>query len=234
MRTLSPLQCLPLHIVELILDYVASSSRLQFDGISITSLSYAKVPARLYAKELIVNVDVRGIYSGATLKELSQKCFIDDAFPMVHSIRFYLHLSSAAGHQAFIAIASPDTDSNISTFAERIKLMTPMLKNIIILLVLDANGPHSPAQQLESLVAQLSRLAVDIAYNIGHQPVILDQKLCGLRSLTYVNFVSTDGGEQIMHLARHNSSTLRFLYILLATTIKITDLIQGDDGSYVQ
>ncbi|KAJ2872469.1 hypothetical protein GGH93_003983 [Coemansia aciculifera] len=152
---------------------------------------------------------------------------------MVRSIRFYLHLPSATEHQAFIAITSPDTDSSISTFVERIKHMAPMLKNISILLSPDDNRPHSPAQQLNILAAQLSHLAVDIAYNIRHQSVILDQKLCRLRRLAYVIFDSNEGGEQIMHLARRSASTLQFLDILLTTNIDTTDLIHNNDGSYV-
>ncbi|KAJ2751547.1 hypothetical protein GGI19_004411 [Coemansia pectinata] len=211
-----------------ILDYDRSTpSSLQ------TSLRYAKAPAHLYAKELKISVDVQGVYSGAALKELSRRCFINHAFPMVRSIRFYLHLPSGTEHQAFIAITSPDTDSSTSTFVERIKHMAPMLKNISILLSPDDNRPHSPAQQLNILAAQLSHLAVDIAYNIRHQSVILDQKLCRLRRLAYVIFDSNEGGEQIMHLARRSASTLQFLDILLTTNIDTTDLIHNDDGSYV-
>ncbi|KAJ2859051.1 hypothetical protein GGH94_006311 [Coemansia aciculifera] len=212
-----------------ILDYDRSTpSSLQ------TSLGYARVSAHLYAKELKISVDVRGVYSGGALKVLSRRCFINHAFPMVRSIRFYLHLPSATEHQAFIAITSPDTDSSISTFVERIKHMAPMLKNISILLSPDDNRPHSPAQQLNILAAQLSHLAVDIAYNIRHQSVILDQKLCRLRRLAYVIFDSNEGGEQIMHLARRSASTLQFLDILLTTNIDTTDLIHNNDGSYVQ
>ncbi|KAJ2826629.1 hypothetical protein FBU31_003396, partial [Coemansia sp. 'formosensis'] len=43
MRTISPLEMLPLHIIELILDHVAGSSRLQFDGVSVASEEYAKL-----------------------------------------------------------------------------------------------------------------------------------------------------------------------------------------------
>ncbi|KAJ2061962.1 hypothetical protein GGI17_002730 [Coemansia sp. S146] len=43
MRTLYPLQVLPLHIIELILDYVAGNSRLQFGGVSCGSDEYVRL-----------------------------------------------------------------------------------------------------------------------------------------------------------------------------------------------
>ncbi|KAJ1925567.1 hypothetical protein GGI09_000542 [Coemansia sp. S100] len=41
MRTLSPFQILPSHVVELIVDHVVGSSRLQFDGVADSSEAYA-------------------------------------------------------------------------------------------------------------------------------------------------------------------------------------------------
>ncbi|KAJ2750886.1 hypothetical protein GGI19_004841 [Coemansia pectinata] len=153
---------------------------------------------------------------------------------MVRSMEFLFAVPSAPDQQVFIAVTSADTESNISAFVERIKHMTPMLKKISILPFPDDNGPHFPVHQLNSLFAQLYQHAVDIAYNIGHQPVILDQKLCGLRSLVYSSSNLQDRGKQIMELARRNVSTLQLLDINVDAIINITDLIQNADGSYAQ
>ncbi|KAJ2874449.1 hypothetical protein GGH93_002413 [Coemansia aciculifera] len=84
------------------------------------------------------------------------------------------------------------------------------------------------------LVAQLSRHAVDIGYNIGRQHVIFDQQLNGLRSLSYSSFDSAHIGEQIFQLAQRNSSTLQSLKVSGNAITDVSGLLQNTDSSYVQ
>ncbi|KAJ2107748.1 hypothetical protein GGI16_001413 [Coemansia sp. S142-1] len=284
MRTPSPFQILPLHIVEQILDYVVGSSRLKFDCVCLGSDEYtwllmplliacpsfalpifsrifrfysmeltgfvdnsrdmppslkailidAGYPAHLYAKALTVSVDVRDIYSGAALRVLSSEPYITRTFPMVRSISFLFSLPSATEQQTFIATTSPDAESNISAFVKRVKQIATKLEKIGIIISPHDNGPPSPVQQLNDLVQQLCQQAVDIEYEVSRQPVILDQRLNGLRNLVYVSFDSTDGGEQIVQLVRRNASTLQSLDVLESTLTNVNGLILNDDGGYMQ
>ncbi|KAJ2879299.1 hypothetical protein H4R27_005389, partial [Coemansia aciculifera] len=285
MREPSPLQVLPLHIVELILDYVAGSSRLQFDDVykgteeyarllmplltacpSFASPAYSRmfrvyelklvkiseydwssppllqislgdtvVPAYLYVKELHISVRVLDIYRGATLKELSCEPYIDRTFPKVRSIRFSLHLPSSFEQQAFIATSSPDTESNIGAFVERVKQMAPLVDRVYISPERSySSGPDFIVYQLSNLVAQLSQHALDISYGFHYQPVVFDHQLSGLRSLVYRCRGTADGDEHVMQLARHNASTLRFLDICVTAMADIAGVIQNTDGSYAE
>ncbi|KAJ1884094.1 hypothetical protein LPJ71_009838, partial [Coemansia sp. S17] len=194
----------------------------------------AGYPAHLYAKVLTVSVDVRDIYSGAALRVLSSEPYITRTFPMVRSISFLFSLPSATEQQAFIATTSPDAESNIGAFVKRVKQIATKLDKIGIILSPHDNEPPSPIQQLNDLVQQLCQQAVDIEYEVSRQPVILDQRLNGLRNLVYVSFDSTDGDEQIVQLVRRNASTLQSLDVLESTITNVNGLILDDDGSYMQ
>ncbi|KAJ2749732.1 hypothetical protein GGI19_005505, partial [Coemansia pectinata] len=188
-----------------------------------TYLGDAGFPAHLYAKELTINVDMPDVYSGAALKILSSEYYINYTFPMVRSIIFMFSDSSKSEEPTFIAITSPDTESNISAFVQRIKQIAPMTKKATIRqLSYSRNGPQFSVQQF------------NIEYELYHRPVTIDQQLNGLRNLAYCSFESTEGGEQIMQLARRNASTLQFLKIDVYAIVDITGLIQNDDGGYVQ
>ncbi|KAJ2860939.1 hypothetical protein GGH94_005221 [Coemansia aciculifera] len=202
---------------------------------SRTYLGDAGFPAHLYAKELTISVDMPDVYSGAALKILSSESYINYTFPIVRSIIFMFSDSSKSEEPTFIAITSPDTESNTSAFVQRIKQIAPMTKKVTIRqLSYSRNGPQFSVQQFISTVAQLSRHVIDIEYELYHRPVIIDQQLNGLRNLAYCSFESTEGGEQIMQLARRNASTLQFLKIDVYAIVDITGLIQNDDGGYVQ
>ncbi|KAJ2465624.1 hypothetical protein GGI03_002561, partial [Coemansia sp. RSA 2337] len=153
---------------------------------------------------------------------------------MVRSISFLFSLPSATEQQTFIATTSPDAESNISAFVKRVKQIATKLEKIGIIISPHDNGPPSPVQQLNDLVQQLCQQAVDIEYEVSRQPVILDQRLNGLRNLVYVSFDSTDGGEQIVQLVRRNASTLQSLDVLESTLTNVNGLILNDDGGYMQ
>ncbi|KAJ2352219.1 hypothetical protein GGH92_001386 [Coemansia sp. RSA 2673] len=146
----------------------------------------------------------------------------------------YRHIRVLDMPNAFIATTSPDAESNISAFVKRVKQIATKLEKIGIILSPHDNEPPSPIQQLNDLVQQLCQQAVDIEYEVSRQPVILDQRLNGLRNLVYVSFDSTDGGEQIVQLVRRNASTLQSLDVLESTITNVNGLILNDDGSYMQ
>ncbi|KAJ2748212.1 hypothetical protein GGI19_006210 [Coemansia pectinata] len=284
MHLLSPFKILPLHIVELIVEYVAGSSRLKFDDVYKGSEEYAKLlmplldtcpslcspvftrlfgvyrmqlnisdeyrtrsswlqtyardiglPAHLYAKELAIRMDMLDVYSGDALKELSGETYINCTFPKVRSIKFVLSDSPEPEEPTFIAITSPDIKSTISAFVQRIRQMTPMMKEICISQAPSRYGEFQNSfKWLDNLVAQLSQHAIDIDYLFFQKSLIVDQRLSGLRNLVYSSFDYADGGEQIMELARRNASTLQLLKINLNSITVITGLIQNVDGSYAQ
>ncbi|KAJ2042509.1 hypothetical protein H4S04_007262 [Coemansia sp. S16] len=284
MHLFSPFKILPLHIIELIVDYVAGSSRLEFDNVSKGSEEYAGLlmplldtctsfwsptltrlfgiykmrlsisgeyqtrpywlqtyvkdtglPAHLYVKDLTISVNVPDIYSGNALKELSCEPYVNCTFPKVRSIKFTFSMPSAEEQLTDNMTASVAIESNISAFVRRIRLLTPMMKEIrITTLSHGFNQRQLPAQRLDNLVAQLSRCATNIDYEFYYQPVIIDQRQSGLCKLVYTTIDFNDGGEQIMELARRNASTLQLLDIDVDAIIDITGLIQNVDGSYVQ
>ncbi|KAJ2057791.1 hypothetical protein GGI17_005443 [Coemansia sp. S146] len=200
-----------------------------------THLGDTEFPAHLHAKELTINVDMLDVYSGAALKVLSSESYISCTFPMVRSIIFMFSDSSKSEEPTCIATISPDTESIISAFVQRIKQIAPMTKKINIRqLPYSRNGPQFPAQQFSSIVAQLSQHVIDIEYELYHRPATIDQQLNGLRNLAYCSFESTEGGEQIMQLARRNASTLQFLKIDIYAIIGIASLIQNDNDGYMQ
>ncbi|KAJ2252378.1 hypothetical protein GGI13_003315 [Coemansia sp. RSA 455] len=154
---------------------------------------------------------------------------------MVCSIKLEFLDSSALERLAFIAIASPDIESNISAFVQRIRQIAPMMKKTTISVVsLDFNRYPFPAQPSNDLIAQLSQHAVDIDYGFYFWPVAIDQQLSGLRSLEHCSNDPTDSGRQAVQLARRNASTLQLLKIDVHGSIDITGLVQNDDGGYVQ
>ncbi|KAJ2754574.1 hypothetical protein GGI19_002309 [Coemansia pectinata] len=166
----------------------------------LTAFRVVGVPAHLFSKELIINAGVLDICNGAVLKELSCEPYIDIRFLKVRAIRFAFSLPSES------EIASPDTESNISAFVERIRQITPMLRKIgISLRPRISYDAWFPVWQFDSLVAQLSQHAVDIDYDIERQP-----------------------------LARRRSSILQSLSIFGDAIADLSSLFMNTDGSYVQ
>ncbi|KAJ2058850.1 hypothetical protein GGI08_003346, partial [Coemansia sp. S2] len=275
---------LPLHIIELIVDYVAGSSRLKFDHVYKGSEEYARLlmplldtcasfwsptlthlfgvykmrlsisgeyqtrpywlqtyvkdtglPAHLYVKDLTISVNVHDIYSGDALKELSCEPYVNCTFPKVRSINFMFSMPSVEEQLTDNMTASSDIESNISAFVRRIRLLTPMTKEIrITTLSHGFNQRQLPSQRFDNLVAQLSRRVTNIDYEFYYQSVIIDQRQSGLCKLVYTTIDFNDGGEQIMELARRNASTLQLLDIDVDATIDMTGLIQNVNGSYIQ
>ncbi|KAJ2058559.1 hypothetical protein GGI17_004971 [Coemansia sp. S146] len=169
------------------------------------------------------------VCDGSVLMKLSCEPYKDRTFPKVHSIKFTIFLP-----EEDMAI-SPDAESNISAFVQRIKQMAPSIKKVSITL-----GRRLAIITLISLLLliilaeQLSQNVVGIDYNIDGLPVIVDQQMTGLSSLVYSSFTPTDGSKQIMELALRNASTLQLLKININQITVITSLIQNVDGSYVQ
>ncbi|KAJ2345915.1 hypothetical protein GGH92_003846, partial [Coemansia sp. RSA 2673] len=154
---------------------------------------------------------------------------------MVRSIKILFSLPEELEEAAGNVIASPDIESNIAKFVQRIRQIAPMMKKTTISVVsLDFNRYLFPAQPSNDLIAQLrtrSRCQSCIDY---FWPVAIDQQLSGLRSLEYCSNDPTDSGEQTVQLARRNASTLQLLKIDVHGSVDITGLVQNDDGGYVQ
>ncbi|KAJ2491211.1 hypothetical protein IWW37_002463 [Coemansia sp. RSA 2050] len=191
--------------------------------------------ARLYAKELVVHLDLLDVCSGAALKWLLCEPYVDLELPMACSVKFYFFLPRTLAELEASNITSPDTKPNIGAFAQQVRQVAPMAKEIGISLAVGCPDDITlPTELLSSLVLQLSQHAVDIKYNFNIQPAIVDQQISGLRSLTCCSADTTDDGEQIVRLARNNAATLRVLEISVRTTTDMTGLIRYSDGSYVQ
>ncbi|KAJ2056237.1 hypothetical protein GGI17_006303 [Coemansia sp. S146] len=265
MQLMSPFKILPPHTIELIVDYVAGSSRLQFDGVSqgnkkyarlliplldtclsfrlsvfthLFGIYYMRLPGILdngslplqYAKKLDVSVGALDVCSGTLLNVLACEPYANCTFPSVRSIKLTYYLPMVL-RQSADEIDSPETESNISAFVERIRQMAPTMTKIGVSLEFNRyNMLQLPVQPFSNLAAQLSQYTMDIKYWLGRQPAILDQRVSGLRSLVYSRSNLKDGGKQIMELARRSVSTLQLLDIDVDAIINITDLIQNADA----
>ncbi|KAJ2751983.1 hypothetical protein GGI19_004121 [Coemansia pectinata] len=193
------------------------------------------LPAHLYAKELTIGVDVLDVYNGAAFNVLECEPYANCTFPKARSIDFTFSMPSTSEQPLDNATASPGTESNISAFVQRVKQITPMLKDIrISILTRDFRQYQFPVQHLDNLAAQLSQHMADIDYEFYNQPVIIGQRLSGLCKLVYSTIDFNDGGKQIIQLAQRNASTLQLLDIDVDPNMDMTGLIQNADGSYVQ
>ncbi|KAJ2055986.1 hypothetical protein GGI17_006422 [Coemansia sp. S146] len=107
MKYLSAFQLLPPHVVKLIVDHVAASSRLRFDGITTDLDEYRllQVPllwvchnfraflsylTHFLANELRVKLDIKSVYSGKALQLLSDAPYEGRSFPLVRKLIFNL------------------------------------------------------------------------------------------------------------------------------------------------
>ncbi|KAJ2692890.1 hypothetical protein H4218_006239 [Coemansia sp. IMI 209128] len=230
MQSPPPILIFPLHIVELILGYVAGSSRLQFDGVYAGSDEYARLlmPLSTACPNFVSPAFAR------IFEVLSRNPYVGREFPKVRSIRFVLSSPSTLELSTYGTLDFLDAKCNISAFVRQIRQMAPMAKKMRIMLEFGSFSEPLPIQPFSDLVAELSQHATDIEYCFECQPFIIDQQLSGLCSLAYTFFDSTDDGEQIMQLAQLNALTLRLLDIDIMTVIDITNLIQRTDGSYLQ
>ncbi|KAJ2755870.1 hypothetical protein GGI19_001291 [Coemansia pectinata] len=258
MHTSSPLQILPLHIVELILGgYVAGNSRLKSDGISespreqavllmpllvacpsFTLSAYARI-FRVYEMHL-TNTSDNDRYK----TPFFQTSFTDAGVP-IHIYARELVISAGVRDICNGAVlkelsCEPHIDCTFPKVRSIKFTFSLPAENLIVSHDTKANisGFMRRVKEMMPTVKKINisvgRHAVDIGYDIGRQHVIFDQQLNGLRSLSYSSFNSAHIGEQIFQLAQRNSSILQSLKVSGNAITDVSGLLQNTDGSYVQ
>ncbi|KAJ2832841.1 hypothetical protein FBU31_002009 [Coemansia sp. 'formosensis'] len=166
---------------------------------------------------------------------LESEPYNNRVFPNVRSTSFTISMPSAFDEPANNAITLLGADLDIRFFVCQIKEMAPAMSKIRISLLPDVLRQRPlPIKKLDNLIWRLSKSVVDIDYEFYHQPVIVDQDLCGLRSLVYASIYLADDGEQIMQLTQRNALTLQSLDIDVDGIMDVTNLIQNADGGYIQ
>ncbi|KAJ2028725.1 hypothetical protein IWW57_002025, partial [Coemansia sp. S610] len=188
-----------------------------------------------WTRTIVIFVDILDVYSGAAREWLLSKPYADWKFLKARSVRFVFFMPQILEEPVASAIASSDSELNISAFVQRVRQVVPVAMEISVSLKAGLSDmARFPTELLGSFVSQLSQNAAVIDYKFGYQPEIVDLQLGGLRSLTYNSMNTADGGKQVVALAQNNAATLQVLEISVHIFTGMTSLIRCPDGSYVQ
>ncbi|KAJ2638414.1 hypothetical protein GGF44_002800, partial [Coemansia sp. RSA 1694] len=105
-------------------EYAAQYSLLSLFDLGYRVHNDLGYSTRHLAKELIIELDERGIYSGDTLPILSRMPNVDRAFPQVRIITFLVIMDEEP------AIVLSKAEDNICAFVQRIKQLAPIARDI--------------------------------------------------------------------------------------------------------
>ncbi|KAJ2870295.1 hypothetical protein GGH93_005680 [Coemansia aciculifera] len=190
-------------------------------------------PTHHLAKEIVIDVGERTVYSGKALDILSQKPYNGCAFPRARTLT--------------LAIVSDDDDEdeddttslavaavNINAFVQRVKRMAPVVTKIGVRPSGFARPYYITGHHFSSLVSQLFQLVSSIDYHsFFDSRVPVELQLDGIRNLSHIRYTFEFSVDQPIQLARLNALTLQSLTIESETDIDVSGLIRDTDGNYV-
>ncbi|KAJ2896531.1 hypothetical protein IWW38_001996 [Coemansia aciculifera] len=181
------------------------------------------------AKKIRIRVDERGIYSGEALEVLTQAPFEVCAFPLARSLMFAFGTDPVYND---MALDSLQIDTNIRLFAQRVKKISPAVKEIGVVIEQDASdGSHPCLGRLVShLFQSVSRIVLDI------RPVLIASvvlQLDWIRNLTHMTYTTDTLGQQPVELVRQNASTLEYLVLTYGQESVDSSLFASPDGGSV-
>ncbi|KAJ2350899.1 hypothetical protein GGH92_002126 [Coemansia sp. RSA 2673] len=211
-----------------------------------------------FARELDIIVNKSYIFAGRSLDALSCTTFDRCAFPLARKLKFSFYVSyeqkmawysgqkerqqQSLGEstqpqlqlQNYDAAASAATiDANISAFVERIKEMTPKVREIEVVGGSAFVDQSPDTEHFVSLVARLFRLATRIAYKFDEDTKPLDLRVDTISNLVHIDIMA-DSIDPIAQLARQSAETLQSLCIKTRGRGDISGLIQSVHGDYVE
>ncbi|KAJ2064571.1 hypothetical protein GGI17_000898 [Coemansia sp. S146] len=191
------------------------------------------IPVHLLAKELSMEVNLRDIYFGHTLSMLSSQYDIAGVFPKVCSLEFqFVMIYSGLD----IAVNSQEIRQNITSFAQHIGQMMPMVRKVSV--SLDCSFDEVPSTLVPffgDLVSQLYQLASRIEYLWDCDTVLIELQPSIIHNLTTMDCHIDENIESFMTLARQNALTLQSLAIKLEMSVDISGLVRNPSGGkYVQ
>ncbi|KAJ2444966.1 hypothetical protein GGF42_006146 [Coemansia sp. RSA 2424] len=184
---------------------------------------------RHLAKELIIELDERGIYSGDTLPILSCMPNVDRAFPLVRIITFLVIMDDEP------ASALSDAEDNICAFARRIKQLAPIARDIRVWPQDFDRVPSIVSFYFGSLVTYLFQLGDRVEYlHYGESDLAMALLPDKISNLVRIKYNCRSNAMHIAQLVRQNAPTLQYVDIDSEQDIDISGLIQAaDSSSYV-
>ncbi|KAJ2904976.1 hypothetical protein GGI21_004225, partial [Coemansia aciculifera] len=155
------------------------------------------------ARKIRIHVDDRSIYSGEALEVLTHAPFEDCAFPLARSLTFIFGVDSAYDDIVFDPL---QIENNIGLFAQRVKKMSPVVKEIGVRVEQNVlNGGDVRFGRLVShLIQSVGRINLDLAMDFSrHNELRLDW----ISNLTHMTYRFRKLGHQPVELVQQNAST---------------------------
>ncbi|KAJ2336541.1 hypothetical protein GGI00_000773, partial [Coemansia sp. RSA 2681] len=202
-------------------------------------LSKLDYPTHHLAKRLSYQASFWSVFSGKATQQLSDAPYEDCAFPLVRQLTIGLY-DDEEHRQVFRSHSPdgldsypPDTTANIAAFVQRVKQMSPNIREVDVWSCPDA----------EELVRQHDIHAVDLIqqlYDIVKAKTTITRG-CGvlveylelgpIRNLVNVAYRIIDTSSRIMPLIRRNAQTLQSLDLCEIVCVDYTELIRDPDIS---
>ncbi|KAJ2336879.1 hypothetical protein GGI00_000583 [Coemansia sp. RSA 2681] len=210
-------------------EYAAQYSQLGYFDLGYRVRNDLGYSTRHLAKELIIELDERGIYSGNTLPILSCMPNVDCAFPLVRIITFLVIMDEEP------AIVLSKAEDNICAFARRIKQLAPIARDIRVWPQDFDRVPSIVSFYFGSLVTYLFQLGDRVAYlHYGESDLAMALLPDKISNLVRIKYSCQSNAMHIAQLVRQNAPTLQYVDIDSEQDIDISGLIQAaDSSSYV-
>ncbi|KAJ2108134.1 hypothetical protein IW146_006979, partial [Coemansia sp. RSA 922] len=189
-------------------------------------------PSHHLAKEIVIEVSDRAVYSGEALKLLSQEPYDGCAFPLARTLTFAIVTDEDEGGDGMTSLAI--AAATISAFVQRVKGMTPVATKIGVRPSGFARPHYVTGHLFSILVSQLFQLVSSVeyvSYFDSHVPMVL--QLDSIRNLSHIRYAFESSVDQLIQLARLNAPTLQSLTIESELDIDVSGLLRDDYGNYV-
>ncbi|KAJ2644380.1 hypothetical protein GGF44_000659 [Coemansia sp. RSA 1694] len=210
-------------------EYAAQYSQLGLFDLGYRVRNDLGYSTRHLAKELIIELDERGIYSGNILPILSHMPNVDRTFPQVRIITLLTIMDDEP------VSALSDAEDNICTFMQRIKQLAPIARDIRVWPQDFDRDPATASAHFGSLVTYLFQLGDRVEY-LHYCETYLAMALLPDRisNLVRIKYSCRSNAMHIAQLVRQNAPTLQYVDIDSEQDIDISGLIQAaDSSSYV-
>ncbi|KAJ2069206.1 hypothetical protein GGI08_000471, partial [Coemansia sp. S2] len=220
-----------------------------------------RYPTHHLARELVIELLAKDIYSGKALRCLSQAPYDGCAFPLVRRITFIVFVDTIytdyeAHDSAWVSrmnelfnlgednatgladIEDRTTDpleieANISSFVQRVKEMAPELGEIEVRLVSDTR-PERTDRHVEELISQLFRLVSRVTYrDYDGYSAAVDLQINPVSNLVHIEHSSELIHTSFAQLVQRNSSTLRSLVIGNSNDIDLGAFMKTSDDTHI-
>ncbi|KAJ2060208.1 hypothetical protein GGI17_003906 [Coemansia sp. S146] len=244
MQFLSAFQLLPPHIVKLIVDHVAFSSRLVYEGSDDDEMGRG-IQTTLQVP--LLGFDAWAAYSGKALAQMSMVPFEGCPFPQVRELKITLYINLKEKDDddgdEYPSVVSEDypleTTANTAAFVQRLKQMTPGVDKVkvdVLLHDMEEIWLEDCSVHDMELACQLYSIADTlVAITQCYDQLVMYMDLEPIRGLVRID-IDIDGcTKKIVAMVRRNIQTLQVLAVSVSGLASITGLIQNTGvGDYLE